>query len=129
MPGTNEQKVVNISGTISDNLVHFSTPEQYILENVDAGDQGGIWNRNIASVRIENLEPWQIEDMDYYYRKLHRRNKKEKSAKFSIIFSPIYNFIRWIGSISFVAERGNCAYFTSKGLAEGCCISFPTLWV
>ena len=114
MPGTLEQKVVNISGTRRDNLVTFYTPEEYLFENTDTGDQGGIWNRNIVSVRIEEAEPWQIEDMDYYFRKLYRKNHLEQTAKFSIIFSPIYNLVRWLCSFSDIAVRGNCAYFTSS---------------
>ena len=114
MPNTLEQKVVNISGTKSDNLVSFHTPEEYLFENTDKGDQGGIWNRNIVSVRIENVEPWQIEDMDYYFRKLYRKNRLEHRAKFSIIFSPLYNFVRWLCSFSDIAVRGNCAFYTSS---------------
>lgn len=109
-----EQKVINISGTKSDNLVNFYKPEQYLFENTDIADQGGIWNRNIVSVRIEDVEDWQIEDLDHYFQKLYRRNKKQYSAKFSLIFSPVYNVLRWLGNISGMAERGNCAYFTSS---------------
>ena len=124
MPGTNEQKVVNISGTQNDNLVNFYTPEEYLFENVDIVDQGGLWNRNIVSVRVENVEDWQIEDMDHYFRRLRRRNKKQFSAKFSIIFSPIYNVLRWLGNLSNMAERGNCAYFTSSVCSSFFCSYF-----
>merc|ERR1712137_189926 len=90
IPETGEQKVVNISGTRRDNLVNFRSPEEYLFENTDKADQGGIWNRNIVSVRVENVEPWQIEDMDHYFRKLHRKNQNNYTAKFSLILSPIY---------------------------------------
>jgi putative hemolysin len=40
-------------------------------------------------VRVENVDPELVEDLDHYYRKLQRREREQKAA-FSLIFSPIY---------------------------------------
>jgi len=46
----------------------------------------------MISVRIEELPAEQILKMHNYYERL-KRKEVEKGAKFSLLFSPFYNFI------------------------------------
>lgn len=46
-------------------------------------------HRMQIGVRVENVEPDLIEDLDHYYRKLQRR-ERHREAGFSLVFSPIY---------------------------------------
>lgn len=46
----------------------------------------------MISVRIEELPPEQILAMHEYYERL-KRKEVEKGAKFSLLFSPLYNFL------------------------------------
>jgi len=65
-------------------------------------------------------------DMDYYYHKV-RRYQNEQSVKFSLAFGNIWNWIAHWLPID-VAERGNCAHWTSKGLVECQLLKTPSLF-
>jgi hypothetical protein len=80
----------------------------------------------MISVRIEELPAEQILQMHEYYERL-KRKEVEKGAKFSLLFSPLYNFLAgWLPMA--LAERGNCARYTSKGLEEGRIIKNASMW-
>jgi len=123
-PETGEQVVMNITGsTESPEMVNFLKAEDYLFGThyfEKGGTQGGVYNRNIISVRIENVPRQQIMDMDYFYKKL-QRNQHQRVAKFSLLFGTLWNWLAGYLPVD-VAERGNCAYWTSKGLVE---ISLP----
>jgi len=128
-PETGEQVVMNISGsTESPDMVNFLKAEDYLFGThcfEKGGTQGGVYNRNIISVRIENVPRQQIKDMDYFYKKL-QRNQLQSVAKFSLLFGALWNWLAEYLPVD-VAERGNCAYWTSKGLVEAQLLRFPSL--
>lgn len=68
----------------------------------------------MVSVRIEEWPAEKIVKMDEYFKELSKRSSK-REAKFNLIFAPVFNFFEKICP-AWVAERGNCAYWTSKGL-------------
>jgi len=108
-------------------MVNFLKAEDYLFGTSHfekGGSQGGIYNRNIISVRVENVSRQQILDMDYFYHKLKRN---QNVAKFSLVFGLLWNWTAGWLPID-VAERGNCAYWTSKGLVEAQLLRFPSLY-
>jgi len=64
--------------------------------------------------------------MDYYFNKLKRKSK-ERKAKYSFFIGGILNIIREYSPFN-IAERGNCAWWTSKGLAEADAIDWAKPW-
>ena len=50
-----------------------------------------------------------------------------KGAKFNIVLGPVLNLSRMILPDSF-AERGNCAFYTSQGLAKAGVLRHSTIW-
>jgi len=122
-----EQKLMNIVGEPHKEMVNFLDPSDFFFDACFAGsEQGGIYNRTMISVRIEELPPKQILEMHNYYERLERQ-EFHKDAKFSLLFSPLYNFLAdWLPVA--LAERGNCARYTSKGLAEGQIIKHASMW-
>eukprot|EP01124_Arcella_intermedia_P005978 TRINITY_DN13507_c0_g1_i3.p1 TRINITY_DN13507_c0_g1~~TRINITY_DN13507_c0_g1_i3.p1 ORF type:complete len:258 (-),score=52.36 TRINITY_DN13507_c0_g1_i3:45-818(-) len=128
-PDTGESIVMNIEGKQNSQMVNLVPADEYIfgtkMFNTGCG-QGGIYNRNMVSVRIENYPADKIRDMDYYYRKL-ARTQSEKDAKFSLIFGNLWNVVApWLPID--IAERGNCARWTSKGLKEAGVLRFSSLF-
>jgi len=123
---TGESVVMNIEGSGKGPMVNFVPAEEYIFgtKYFDKGSsQGGIYNRNMVSVRIEDYPEDKIVDLDHYYRKL----QKNHDARFSLFFSPVMNNIyRWFPDS--VVEHGNCARWTSKGLTESGLIRIPTIF-
>ncbi|KAL6075885.1 Transmembrane protein [Balamuthia mandrillaris] len=124
-----EEVVMNIVGLPGQTMVNFLRPEEYFFGTKsweEGAEQGGIYNRNMATVRIEEWPAEQILDMHNYFQKLQRKGF-QKTAKFSLLLSPLYNGLAsWLPWR--LAERGNCARFTSAGLVEGGLLYRPTMW-
>lgn len=110
------QKVMNIVGGDGKKMVTFVDPADYLFSSEKA-EQRGIFNRDIVGVRIEHVAPEKILEMDAYFRALSDRYEKQ-DAKFNIAFGPFFNLFRDLmpRTIVDLAERGNCAMYTSKGL-------------
>jgi len=127
------QKVMNIVGfpTEKSQMVNFVPPEEYFFgtsQFFEGCEQMGVYNRSFVSVRIENYPADKIMDLDYYFNKLQRR-AREKQAEYSLITSKIWNFLReWLPWSLKIAERGNCALWTSKGLVEADLVRWPSTW-
>ena len=103
-------------------LVNFVDPTEYLYGTkfMDVGaEQGGAYNRRIVGVRIENWSDASIEDMHYFYKKMARTDQNHTKT-FNLALGPIYNYVRSHTPEGFdVAERGNCARWTSAGLVFG----------
>lgn len=127
------QKVMNIVGFKSETteMVNFIPPEEYFFGTgkfAEGCEQMGIYNRNFVSVRIEDYPPEKIRDLDHYFEKLQRR-ANEKKAQFSLFSAGLWNFLReWLPFPLNIAERGNCAIWTSKGLVEAELLRWPNAW-
>ena len=123
------QKVMNIVGAKGREMVNFLDPRDYLYgTNVfDTGsEQGGVYNRGMFSVRIEDLPPERIMALDRYYTGLAAR-AKSRQAKFFLAFPNLLNFLaRFIPALR--AEWGNCALWASKGLTAAGILSRPTAW-
>jgi hypothetical protein len=123
-----QQKVMNIVGSPPSPMVVFCHPRDYLFDAV-VGEQGGIFNRDIIGIRIEHVDPDKIIAMDKYFQELSERHF-HKEAKFNIAFAPIFNLAASIlpSSLLGIAERGNCAMYTSKGLREAGVVSRWSMW-
>lgn len=126
------QKVMNVVGNPKRPLVNFLEPVDYFYgTNVfDSGsEQGGLYNREYVSVRLEAVPPEKIVALDRYYRELAERSKKG-DAKFDLAVPRLRNL--WGGLKAKVlggdqTEYGNCALWTTKGL-EAAGILEATPW-
>ena len=109
------RKVFNITGINEKNpkMVTFYTPENYLFERNP--DQGGIFNRDFIGIRIEDVPAENIIQMDKKFQEIND-NSITGEAKFDILFGPIYNFLR--NYFPSLAERGNCARWSSLGLEK-----------
>ena len=105
-----------VGGDPKSAMVTFVPPDEYLF-GLEKGAQRGVYNRDMISVRIENVEPERIIAMDKYFQELAERGVR-KEAKFDIILGPMFNLLHTIlpASILGIAERGNCAMYTSRGL-------------
>lgn len=126
------QKVMNIvKNRNQDRLVNFVDPTEYLygtaFEAVGAA-QGGAYNRRIIGVRIEKWDDELLQDLDYYYRKLARREESH-SATFELFLGPLWNFLRDKLPEGFnFAESGNCARWTSAGLVFADLMQSRNIW-
>jgi len=110
-------------------MVNFIHPSDYLFgtSGFDKGsEQGGIYNRNFRSVRIEEYPADLVAKMDRYFVELQERGKHQR-AKFSLLFSPLYNMLSKLLP-NRIAERGNCARYVSMGLVEAGLITRPSMW-
>lgn len=133
------------------NMVRFTNPEDYLFgTDYTVAEQRGIcaWrvlarrglrsliashpclpgadNREIIGIRIENLPVENIERMHQFYLDLYEADRA-RSAKFNIALFPITNFLRGLLPTR-IAERGNCARWTSKGLVVAGVATKPSMW-
>jgi hypothetical protein len=122
-----EQIVMNIVGRVPGlPLVNFLSAEDYLygdpLRTQEIGsEQGGAYMRSIVGLRIENWPEENIEKLHHYYQQVKQRNMV-KEANFSLMWLPLLNALRIFG------EKGNCAYWTSKGLVEAKLLKRATMW-
>jgi hypothetical protein len=115
---------VNISGSPGERLVTFMRPEEYIFGDQMYSEQGGVRSRAMVGVRVEEYPEELVEDIHHYFDKLSRRSSR-KTVKFNLVLAKLYNAFGWLLSLR-LTERGNCAYWTSKGLVEGDLLFWPT---
>jgi hypothetical protein len=115
------QYVMNIVG-IGPKMVHFLHPTDYLFsdDHGEGNEQGGVYQRAFAGFRIEDWPEHKIEDMHDYFVRLDHQNR-EGTALYATI-----NLIGWL--FPNVVERGNCSYWTSKGLVEAGIFERPTIW-
>ncbi|MBI5623570.1 MAG: Zn-dependent oligopeptidase [Elusimicrobia bacterium] len=123
------RKIMNIVGAKGRAMVNFLKPEDYLYGTgtFDSGsEQGGVYNRGMFSVRVEKLAPERILALDRYYTELAAR-ARSKEAGFKLFLGRFLNFLtrflpgRW-------TEWGNCALWTSKGLAAAGILDAATPW-
>jgi len=131
-----EQTVMNITGVPNMEMVHFIPPEEYLfgLPDVTAGSQqGGVYHRSFISIRVEDVPSEKVQEMHKFFSDLKLRSGTTSGAAgYSIIFGPFYNYLRkfsWFQKIfGKIAERGNCAHWTSAGLVVSGLLNKATSW-
>ena len=115
-----KQWVMNIVGKPGRNMVNFMKPTDYLFGNPSenerlGSEQGGVYERSIVGFRLENYDLKKIDKMHQYFENL-KHKEENKEVKFSLICLP--SFIQ-IPFITKAYEKGNCAYWTSKGMVAG----------
>ena len=88
-------------------------------------EQGGIYLRAFRSLRVEDWPAERVRKMHEYFSRVQSRGERttnETSASFSLLLGPLLNL--W----SSYAERGNCAFWTSRGLIEAGLFKRATIW-
>lgn len=127
LPG-GEQKVMNIVGKPGREMVNFLRPEDYLYGTgvFDTGsEQGGVYNRGMISLRVEELPAEKLLALDRYYTGLRERSRSGE-AGFALALSRVKNFFnRLLGRSK---EWGNCAAWTSNGLVAAGILDEPTTW-
>ena len=106
--------MVNVEGLRSP-FVQFYKPKDYFYSTDRAlcGDQCGVYNRGMISVRLYNVEEEKLRRLHRYFVEL----QSDKRVKFFIVPSYIRDFARRLFPDRLV-QYGNCARFTSLGLVE-----------
>lgn len=110
MPDGTRKAVNIVGGKDHPELVNLHTPEEYMFSRNSS--QGGVFNRDFVSIRVENVPHDNIMKMDKKFQEIKDRAVTQ-NAKFDIIFSPVYSLMR--SFFPGIAERGNCARWTSLG--------------
>ena len=90
------------------------TPAEYFWgvapDLIKRAEQGGVYNRGIKSVRIERLPATSVEAMHAFFKAAAAAEAAGK-AQFNLVLAPLLNLLP--GNM---AEKGNCAAWTSRGL-------------
>lgn len=99
-------------------MVRFLEPSEYFFgTNPDkTGEQLGIYNRHMVSVRVQRLPPEKLWRMHEFFLSLRDR-EGEKKAAFHIALGPFINLVRRLLPLRW-AETGNCAFWTSRFAAS-----------
>lgn len=112
-------------------MVGFFDPTEYFYgtDNFDLNEQAGMYNRHMVGIRVENVPKEKIVAMDEYFRQIENM-QAQAMAKFSLALAPLSNFIRRSLPIfmQHIAERGNCARWSSKGLVHAGVLNNHVMW-
>ena len=109
-------------------MANMMSPEDYIFGSAWrtshlGAEQGGIYLRAFRGFRIENLAESAVEALHEYFIELGKR-ESENLAKYSMILGNTLPF----GNRFSRVERGNCSYWTSKGLVAAGIMSEASMW-
>lgn len=112
-------------------MVNFLPADEYLFGTkssvTDGNEQGGIYARTMIGFRFEEWPKDHIKSMHEYFQQIQCLGD-ENRAKYSMVFGPIYNFLRKFEMFSSWSERGNCAYWTSLGLCKANVFNKATMW-
>lgn len=122
----NKQYIMNIVGK-GGKMVHIMDPTDYLFTNpkvkmLEGSEQGGVYNRSFSGFRIEEWDEEKIIKMHEYFLKIEKENEEQKIG-YSLLFGPLIS--KWFPNVN---EKGNCSYWTSKGMCEAGILKTPTLW-
>eukprot|EP01116_Phalansterium_solitarium_P014043 TRINITY_DN31556_c0_g1_i1.p1 TRINITY_DN31556_c0_g1~~TRINITY_DN31556_c0_g1_i1.p1 ORF type:complete len:346 (-),score=93.34 TRINITY_DN31556_c0_g1_i1:171-1208(-) len=147
-----QQKLMNIVGLPGREMVNFLAPDDYLFGDPHStaplgSEQGGVHERGIISVRIEDWPADDVERMDAYYTMLQHRSRRSSNdagadgsglmslpdrASFHMLLGALTNAVRHWRIVRFLfgnlTEKGNCAQWTSKGLVAAGVIPKPYMW-
>lgn len=133
LPETGQQVVVNIEGKKEGtNMVQFRDPTEYFYgtDFKYTGEQLGVYNRAMVTVRVQDVQPEKIMEMHQYFLRLQQDFEKGHKAFYILplhareFASKIYNKLCSIPMIQY----GNCARWTSEGLQHAGIITHKSYW-
>ncbi|ETV74924.1 hypothetical protein H257_10547 [Aphanomyces astaci] len=110
-----DQKLVNICRPEEGHqLIEFyDDPEDYLL---GVQGKGGIFSRDICSIRIEDVHPDSMRALDHHFQAIsHRFRADGKGCSFEITGGFWENLVREMFHLP-SKPSGNCARWVSKGL-------------
>lgn len=110
-----ETVVVNVIGFESPQMVNFVKPEDFFFGTHGwhvGNEQGGIYNRNFVSLRIERVSAWQLQELHTFFLDLHMRWKE---GQVHYVFG-LDGKLRNIMSQQF--KCGNCSDWIGYGLQK-----------
>ncbi|EFC46136.1 predicted protein [Naegleria gruberi] len=81
----------------------------------------------MISFRFEEWPEEYIKQMHEYFVETQKLGDLNM-AKYSMVNGPIYNLFKGFSWFSGIAERGNCAYWTSNGLKIAHILNSSTMW-
>ena len=86
-PDTQSDVVMNIQGKEenadgTEKIIHYHTPEDYLFS--DKASQGGVFSRQIISVRFYDIPDEKLRKLHQYYQEVDR-----KRGKFDMILFPL----------------------------------------
>lgn len=95
-------------------MVRFLDPKEYFFgtDPHTTGEQLGLYNRHMVSVRVQHLPDHRLWKMHDYFLALRDREEEARAA-FHIAKGPIINALRRFLPLGW-AETGNCAFWTSR---------------
>lgn len=112
-------------------MVNFVDAAEYFfgVDSFENGaEQGGIYNRTMVGVRIENYPDEKVKDLEYFFSRLQRLDQEDK-VSFNFAIGPIMNFVKNRLPIELAwAEQGNCARWTSAGLEFAGLMGYKSMW-
>ncbi len=112
-------------------LVEFLDPTEWLFGISDASfEQGGIYSRHIIGLRQERVDPKLIQHMHRYFNILSQVSDA-KLIGFDTFTGPLWNRLKKIMLQVFdapVQEKGNCAFWISKGLVRAGLLSTPSIF-
>lgn len=122
----NKQYLMNIVGK-GGKMVHIMDPTDYFFTNpnikvLEGSEQGGIYNRSFSGFRIEDWDEEKVLKMHQYFLKIEKDNEQGQCS-YSLLLGPFIS--KWFPNVT---EKGNCSYWTSKGMCEAGILKKPTLW-
>ena len=112
-------RIMNISGSVPDELVFFFDPEEYIFTktNLIGDNQGSISERSFIELRINGNEEKVIK-LNQYYEKI-KIEALEKKIEFSPLPWSFYDKLFENSSDFFKNPiKGNCCYWSTSGFKE-----------
>ena len=108
----------------SRDMVNFRDPKEFLFG--DSGPQGGVHNREMVGIRIENVDREKVREMHEYFLRVQEDSRRGRN-KFWIAPAIFHNFLHRLSNSLFV-QYGNCARWTSKGLQKAGVVSNYTYW-
>lgn len=113
-------KIINIEHKSTDpNFIKVYDTSDYMFTNMS--QQGGMINRNIISIRFEEISNEEANKMLEYYKKISIEATKG-NKKFTILLGPLLN------RLFPQKEYGNCSKWISEGLKAANLLNKTYVW-
>ena len=107
-------------------LINFFDADQYLFsdEKMPGNGQCGVFNRSFLSIRIENVDPEQIQRLHQHFVTLQQQSLNGEIKYGMMLYFMTNPFRRLFG----LSKKGNCSYWTGLGLAEIGLVKSTSSW-